>query len=94
MNPAAATVDVQRLTLTVSGLDENACRTLARLVANGLVPALTRAEAGTGLDHLRVEIDGAGAGTVDALAARIIDRVGRVLAHDRAFGPLGEESVL
>jgi hypothetical protein len=87
-------VEVQRLTLTVSGLDEEASRTLARLVAAGLAPALTRADVGTGLDHLRVDVDGSSASTVDELAARIVDRIGRALARDRAFGPLGEESTL
>jgi hypothetical protein len=94
VNAGSQSVEVQRLTLTVSGLNEDSGRALARLVAAGLAPALTRAEAGTGLDHLRVDVDGSSAGTVDELAARIIDRVGRVLASDRAFGPLGEESIL
>lgn len=93
MSTSAPKVHVERLSLTVSGLDEDAGRALARLVATGLAPALTRADAGTGLDHLRVEVDGSTA-DVDELAARIIDRVGRVLSRDRAFGPLGEEATL
>lgn len=122
-------VHVERLSLQVSGLDEDAARALSRLVAEGLVPVLGRASAGTGLDHLRVEVPsgpapvgsgspgpgladsgptagpGAPAGSaptgsagdpasLDLLAARIVDRVGRVLARDRAFGPLGEEGTL
>jgi hypothetical protein len=121
-------VHVERLSLQVSGLDEDAARALSRMVAEGLAPVLGRASAGTGLDHLRVEVPagsepagsgspggvagpGPAAGTgvpggsapagnasdpasLDLLAARIVDRVGRVLARDRAFGPLGEEGTL
>jgi hypothetical protein len=92
-------VHVERLSLQVSGLDEDAARALCRLVAEGLVPVLGRASAGTGFDHLRVEVPAesgpaGGATSPDLLAARIIDRVGRVLARDRAFGPLGEEGTL
>jgi hypothetical protein len=90
-------VHVERLSLQVSGLDEDAARALSRLVAEGLTPVLGRASAGTGLDHLRVEVP-AGSdndpASLDLLAARIVDRVGRVLARDRAFGPLGEEGTL
>lgn len=97
-------VRVERLSLRVSGLDEDAARALSRLVAEGLAPVLGRASAGIGLDHLQVEVPaesgppgvvGAGAGTsTEELAARIVERVGRVLARDRAFGPLGEEGTL
>jgi hypothetical protein len=122
-------VHVERLSLRVAGLDEDAARALSRLVAEGLAPVLGRASAGTGLDHLRIEVPagsgaaapgtsgsgptgtgsaggaGAHAGTapaagtsgtdsLDLLAARIVDQVGRTLARDRAFGPLGEEGTL
>jgi hypothetical protein len=95
-------VHVERLSLRVAGLDEEAARALSRLVAEGLVPVLGRASAGTGLDHLQVEVPAesgpagiAGAGaSPEELAARIVERVGRVLARDRAFGPLGEEGTL
>jgi hypothetical protein len=98
-------VHVERLSLRVAGLDEDAARVLSRLVAEGLAPVLGRASAGTGLDHLQVEvvpaepgsagIAGAGGGaSPEELAARIVERIGRVLARDRAFGPLGEEGTL
>jgi hypothetical protein len=93
----AEEVHVERLSLQVSGLDEDAARTLSRLVAEGLAPVLGRASAGTGLDHLRVEVPAGSVGApaaLDLLAARIVDRVGRMLARDRAFGPLGEEGTL
>jgi hypothetical protein len=98
----AEEVHVGRLSLQVSGLDEDAARALSRLVASGLAPVLSRASAGTGLDHLRVEVPaapgsagetGAG-GSPEQLAQRIVERVGRVLARERAFGPLGEEGTL
>jgi hypothetical protein len=97
-------VHVERLSLRVAGLDEDAARVLSRLVAEGLAPVLGRASAGTGLDHLQVEVPaepgsagiaGAGGGaSPEELAARIVERIGRVLARDRAFGPLGEEGTL
>jgi hypothetical protein len=97
-------VHVERLSLRVAGLDEEAARALSRLVAEGLAPVLGRASAGTGLDHLRVEVPaepgpagiaGGGAGaSPEELAARIVEQVGRMLARDRAFGPLGEEGTL
>jgi hypothetical protein len=94
-------VHVDRLRLRVAGLDEGAAEVLARLVAEGLVPVLGRASAGVGLDHLRVEVHASEGGArhkgvattaeaPDQLAARIVERVGRVLAGDRAVGTLGE----
>jgi hypothetical protein len=72
MNPAAARpgaggdVHVDRLTLRVTGLDEDAARALARLVAEKLAGTLPPGSAGPG-------------SPLDALAGRIADQVGRAL---------------
>ena len=93
--PAAqgADVRVDRLALRAAGLDEDAARQLARLVAEGLAPGLLRSAGLAGLDSLRVEIraDAVEEGNPDLLAERIVDAIGRVLARDRAAGgPDGE----
>ncbi len=81
-------VHIDRLALRVSGLDEDAARALARLVAEGLAASLLRSAGAAGLDSLRVEVELSDTGQVepDALAQRIVDQVGRVLARDRASG--------
>ncbi len=85
-------VRVGRLALRVAGLDEDAARALARLVAEGLAPGLLRPAGIAGLDSLRVEVRAeAGDDTPDLLARRIVGEIGRVLARDRvAGGPDGE----
>ena len=87
MNPAASSpgtggdVHIGRLALRVSGLDEGAARTLARLVAERLTADLLRPAGAGGLDSLKVEVtpgasDRAGP---DALAQHIADQVRRAL---------------
>jgi hypothetical protein len=92
---SSADVHIDRLALRVAGLDEDAARSLARLVATGLAPGLLGSAGIAGLDSLHVEVK-AGAGErddPDALARRIVAEVGRVLARDRmAGGPDGEAS--
>jgi hypothetical protein len=86
---AAGDVYVGRLALRVSGLDEDAARVLARLVAERLTADLLRPAGAAGLDSLQVEVrpgDTGQAATPDALAQRIADQVGRALARDRASG--------
>jgi len=85
----AGDVHVGRLALRVSGLDEDAARALARLVAERLTADLLRPAGAAGLDALQVEVrlgDAGQAATPDALARRIADQVGRVLARDRVCG--------
>jgi glycine cleavage system aminomethyltransferase T len=92
MTRPAGDVHVGRLALRVAGLDEDAARALARLVAEGLAPGVLRPAGIAGLDSLRVEVEAAaGADTPDLLARRIVGEIGRVLARDRvAGGPDGE----
>jgi hypothetical protein len=74
-------VDIQRLALRVPGLDPDAARTLARLVARGLAPGMFR-PAGTGtLDLLRVEVRPAAGEEADPelLARRIVADIRRAL---------------
>lgn len=86
----SAEVHVDRLTLRASGLDEDAARSLARLVAEGLTPGMLRLAGTAGLDCLRVEVT-ADQRTPDLLARRIVDEIGRVLARGPvAGGPDGE----
>jgi hypothetical protein len=85
-------IHVDRLALRVAGLDEDAARALARLVAEGLAPGMLRPAGIAGLDSLRVEVQAdTDHGPPDLLARRIIDQIGRVLARDRVSGgPDGE----
>ncbi|HTX00152.1 MAG TPA: hypothetical protein VMD59_15315 [Acidimicrobiales bacterium] len=77
-------VHLERLGLRVAGLDEDAARQLAALVAAGLAPALRRASGEAGLGALAVEVTSppGGAG-VETLARRVVDDVVRALARQR-----------
>jgi len=87
-------IRVDRMALRVAGLDEDAARALARLVAEGLAPGLLRATGTAGLDALRVEVQAdTRHDTPELLARRIVDEVGRVLARDRVSGGPGAETV-
>ncbi len=89
----ASDVHIDRLALRVAGLDEDAARALARLVAEGLAPGMLRPAGLAGLDSLQVEVQAGAAdqGRPDLLARRIVDEIGRVLARDRVpGGPDGE----
>jgi hypothetical protein len=79
---------IDRLVLRVAGLDEDAARALARLVAEGLAAGLPRAAGAAGLDALRLEVAATGAEqkAPDLLARRITDAIGRTLARDRTDG--------
>jgi hypothetical protein len=92
MSHPAGDIHVDRLALRVAGLDEDAARALARLVAEGLTPGMLRGAGIAGLDSLRVEVPAdTEDGTPDLLARRILDEIGRVLARDRVSGgPDGE----
>ena len=56
---AAGDVHIDRLVLRVAGLDEDAARALARLVAEGLAPGMLRPAGTAGLDSLRLEVTAA-----------------------------------
>jgi hypothetical protein len=86
-------VHIDRLALRVAGLDEDAARTLARAVAEGLAAGIGRTPGLTGLDHLRIELGsdaGAGGGT-DELARQIVVAVSRALRDEHVTtGPTAE----
>jgi hypothetical protein len=87
--PAASEeVRVERLALRVAGLDEDAARTLATLVAEGLAPGMLRAAEVAGLDGLRVQVDldAAVANDPDLLARQIIAAIGRAAAGEKEAG--------
>jgi hypothetical protein len=85
---AGPAVHIDRLDFRVTGLDEAAARTLARLVAEGLAPDLVWSAANAGLDHLRIEVTAGAAdqGHPELLARRITSELGRALAHGRGPG--------
>jgi hypothetical protein len=86
-------IRLDRLSLRVAGLDEDAACHLARLVAQGLIPGMLRPPGSAGLDSLKVEVAGkpGDAAEPEALAGRIVDAIGRAVARDRvAGGPDGE----
>jgi hypothetical protein len=89
----AGDVHIDRLAIRVAGLDEDAARALARLVAEGLAPGMLRPAgvAGPGSVRVAVQAGAADQGQPDLLARRIVDEIGRVLARDRVTGgPDGE----
>jgi hypothetical protein len=85
---AGAEVHVDRLALRVASLDEDGARALARLVADGLAPALSQIPGTTHLESLRVELaaQSTDVGNSDLIARRIIGEVGRSLARGRPSG--------
>jgi hypothetical protein len=89
-------VHIGRLALRVGGLDEDAARALARLVARKLTADLLRPAGAAGLDSLQVEVEltGTDRGEPDMLAQRIADQIGRVLARDRTSGGADAEVTL
>ncbi len=86
-------VHINRLSLRIAGLDEDAARALARAVAEGLATGIVRVPGLSGLDHLRVELGsdmGASVGA-DELARRIVAAVSRALREDHVTtGPSAE----
>jgi hypothetical protein len=88
-------VHVDRLALRVTGLDQAAARTLARLVAEGLAPELVRSAVNAGLDQLRIEVTPGAAdhGRPELLARRITSELRRALARGQAPGGPGREAV-
>ncbi len=86
-------VHIDRLALRVTGLDEGAARTLARLVAEGLPPGVLGPAASDGLGRVRIQVtaDAAEQGKPDLLARRITSELTRILARGQGPGyPDGE----
>jgi hypothetical protein len=87
----AGDVRIDRLALRAAGLDEDAARLLALMVAERLTPGLLRSAGLAGSLHVEVRASAAEHGNPDLLARRVIDEIGRVLARDRVSGaPEGE----
>jgi hypothetical protein len=84
----AGEVRIDRLALRVAGLDEDAARALARLVAEGLASGMLRPAGTAGAGSLQVEVQASVIehGSPDLLAHRIADEIGRALARGRAPG--------
>lgn len=94
MSHPGSEIHIDRLALRVAGLDEDAARALARLVAEGLAPGMLRVTGMTAPDSLRVEVQAdTKESTPDLLARRIVDEIGRVLARDRISGAPDAEAV-
>lgn len=81
-------VRVDRLVLRVAGLDENAARTLARLVAEKLAASLSPSAGAARLDSLRAEVrlSPGEQPKPDILAQQIADQVSRALARTGTAG--------
>jgi hypothetical protein len=79
-------ITVQRLALSVAGLDEPAARRLAGLVADGLATSLPGASGLSSIEGLRVEIDAAdlAAPTPELVAGRVVEAIARALASRAA----------
>jgi hypothetical protein len=96
LSPGASGPDVHldRLALRVTGLDEGAGRTLARLVAEGLPPALLGPAASDGLGRVRIQVtaDVAEQAQPDLLARRIVSELARILARGQGPGYPDEET--
>lgn len=88
----AGDIRIDRLSLRAAGLDQDAARVLARLVAERLTPGLLRPPGLADVASLRVAVQAAAEReNPDLLAQRIVDEIGRVLARDRVSGgPDGE----
>jgi hypothetical protein len=92
VSDTARNVSIERLSLRVAGLDENAAGELARLVGEGLAPGLLRPAGLAGLDQLAITVEDV-PGDPDLLARRIVDAIGRALARDRGAGAPGTEAL-
>jgi hypothetical protein len=95
LSPGARGPDVRidRLALRVTGLDEDAARTLVRLVAEGLSPSVLGPAASHGLGRVRIQVTAGAAelGKPDLLARRIMSELARILARGAEPGyPEGE----
>jgi hypothetical protein len=91
----ASELHIDRLALRVAGLDEEAARALAQLVAEGLAPGMLRAAGIAGIGSLQVEVQASATeqGRPDLLARRIADQIRRALARGRAPGEPDEQAV-
>jgi len=76
-----ADVRVDRLSIRVAGLDEDAARELARLVALGLAADVVRTAPSAGLDHLSVSVTTADT-KPDVLARRIVVGLWRAMERE------------
>ncbi len=81
---AAGDVRIDRLSLRVAGLDEDAARELARLVAQNLAPGMSPLAGTSAIESLQVRVQAAaGKGDPGALADQIAAEIRRALARGR-----------
>jgi hypothetical protein len=71
----AGRVEIERISLRVTGMDPIEARALARAIAAGLAPTLSLAPGEASLDHLRVEVQAKPGDDRDALARRAVARL-------------------
>ncbi len=85
MAASAGDVRIDRLSLHVAGLDEDAARELAQLVARNLAPGMFPLAGTSAIESLQVRVQGApGKDDQAALARHIADEIGRALARGQA----------
>jgi hypothetical protein len=72
---AGGRVEIDRISLRVTGMDPIDARTLAQAIAAGLAPTLSLAPGEASLDRLRVEVQARAGEDQDALARRAVARL-------------------
>jgi hypothetical protein len=75
-------LDVDRISLRVTGLDPDAARTLALEVAAGLAPALTFASGDTSFARLALTVQAPDGEQPDALATSALARLAPLLNRE------------
>lgn len=75
-----ARVDIDRITISVSGIDADLARRLGQAVGQRLAPALAPAAGDALLDHIAVELPESRGEGLDALAGRIVSEVAGAVA--------------
>jgi hypothetical protein len=93
--PALYELHVDRLALSVAGLDEAAARRLAQLVAEGLAAFGPRLRGPARIDALGVEVDAADleAPPPQLLAERVVEAIARALESRSAAGETSQETI-
>lgn len=82
-------VDIDRITISIAGIDQDLARRLGQAVAQRLAPSLSLAAGGAFLDHVRVDLGHARGESIDALAGRIASQVAGAVGGDTPASEAG-----
>jgi hypothetical protein len=86
---APAHVDVDRITISIAGIDPDLARRLGAAVAQRLAPSLSLAAGGALLDHVRVDLEQVRGESMDALAGRIASQVASAVGRETPAAEAG-----